>query len=128
MPEVKVISIPFSQICERTNPNPIDTFVPHQALDLKTLIQRFERGQRLNVHQNFTPMSNMTSDSLYVEDFEEAPPDNVHDIVDVESHYRAHQEHKADYNRRKKESKRVEDAPKDDTKQDPIPVESNPSE
>lgn len=128
MSKVKVISIPISQICERTNPKPIETFVPRQALDLKTLIERFERGQRLNVHQNFTPMSNMTQDSMYVEDFDDASPDNVHDIVDVEEHYRAHQEHKADYNRRKKESKQGKDVPKDEPKQDPTPVESNPSE
>lgn len=120
----------FSRICERTSPQPVKSFVAGQAIDLKTLIQRFERGQRLNVHENFRPMSNFTEGSLYVEDFDDAPPDNIHDVVDVEEHYREHQEHKKDFAKRKKEAKQGEDVSKDDPKQatDSTPLdESNPS-
>lgn len=87
---------------ERTSDVPVKTFVPHQSMKLKELVERFERGQRLNVHENFRPMSNFTENSLYEEGFDDAPPDDVHDVVDVHAYYMEHQEHKHDFAKRQK--------------------------
>ena len=75
---------------ERSNSKPIETFIPNQAMNLKELVQRFERGQRLNVHENFRPGSNFTDGKIYEEDFEDAPPDNIHDVTDVHEYYNEH--------------------------------------
>lgn len=100
--EAKISQIEAS---ERSSSTPISTFIPHQALDLKELISRFDRGQRLNVHQNFAPLSNFTSDKVYEESFDDAPPDNIHDIVDVHNALNEHAAHKKDFaDRRKKKS------------------------
>lgn len=103
-----------NDFCEISVSKPVNTFVPHQALDLKELVSRFERGQRLNVHNNFAPGSNfenitddealarLKSESMETDDF---PPTDVHDVADVEAHYRALQEQKQDFKRRMKEKK-----------------------
>lgn len=106
-----------SDFCEVSNDQPIRTFIPNQAIDLKELIARFDRGQRLNVHENFAPLSNFTRDSIYEEDFEDAPPDNVHDVVDVQEYYRDHENHKRDFQKRQKEKKAKNPAPQRGTQQ-----------
>lgn len=93
---------------ERTNSKPIETFIPNQAMNLKELVQRFERGQRLNVHENFRPGSNFTQDKIYQEDFEDAPPDGVYDVTDVHDYYENHRAHKADFEQRRKDKKKKE--------------------
>lgn len=103
-----------SEYCEEQCSQPIETFIPNQAITLSELMQRFERGQRLNVHENFAPMSNFTRDSVFEETFEEAPPDDVHDIVDVHEYYRAHQAHKKEYDAKqasKREAEKAQQAP-----------------
>lgn len=115
------------EFCEKCSDVPVKTFIPHQAMDLKELVSRFEHGQRLNVHENFRPMSNFTQDSIYEESFDDAPPSDVHDIVDVERYYQAHQVHKSEYKAKKAKSKQA--PPKEEAPQDkPDPAESNPSE
>lgn len=91
-----------ADFCERTSDQPVNTLIPGQAIDLATLIKRFESGQRLNVHENFKPMSNM-SEGLYVEAFEDAPPDDIHDIVDVHAVMREHEQVKRDHKKRQAE-------------------------
>lgn len=98
-----------SDFCEKSVEKPVETFVPGQAIDLATLIKRFENGQRLNVHANFEPMDNMTRGSMYVEDFEDAPPDDIHDIVDVENAIREHEVAKREH--KKKVSEKGKEAP-----------------
>lgn len=115
--------------CEVTSEKPVETFVPNQQIDLRTLIQRFESGQRLNVHENFKPMSNFTNGSMYVEDYEDAPPDGVYDIVDVHNALNEHEQTKKVAKSAKAKAK-ADEATK---KNDPSPVvadshESNPSE
>lgn len=107
-PNFEPIFTQKSDFCEKSSPKPVETFVPHQAMSLSELISRFERGQRLNVHQNFKPMDNFTDGTLYVEDFEDAPPDDVHDVVDVHNFYLEHKEHKKDFAKRQKEKKAMQ--------------------
>lgn len=120
------------QFCERSSSKPIETFVPHQAISLKELVSRFERGQRLNVKQNFLPGDNFyrgSSDDVedqrivandFAQDemrFEQSAPDDVHDVVDVHDYYRDHLKQKSEYEQRMKEKK--EEAKK--AKQAPAP-------
>lgn len=93
---------------EKSSDIPVKTFVPHQAITLRDLVSRFERGQRLNVHQNFSPQSNMTEGQIVEESFEEAAPDDIHDIVDVYSYMKEHEQRKSAFNKRQKEKKQVE--------------------
>lgn len=102
-----------SDYCERSSSTPVKTFVPHQAITLRELVSRFERGQRLNVHSNFTPGDNFTRDKAYVEDFDDAPPHDITDVVDVEHYYRAHQEHVKDFKARQKAKKAQQATPKE---------------
>lgn len=122
----------IADYCENSCDQPVKEFIPNQAISLRELVTRFERGQRLNVHQNFAPMSNFTNgNTIYEEDFNDAPPDDVHDIVDVHEHYLKHNEQKADYIRRKKEKgKKPKPAPaqQGDAPNPPDPSVSNPSE
>lgn len=90
---------------ERSSDKPIKSFVPHQAMNLAELISRFERGQRLNVHENFPAMSNFTRDRIEEESFIDAPPDDIHDVVDVQNAMHEHEAHKKDYADRKKKAK-----------------------
>lgn len=92
---------------EKSSEVPVKTFVPHQAITLKELVSRFERGQRLNVHQNFVPKSNMTEGQIVEETFEEAAPDDIHDIVDVHNYMQEHEQRKDAFNKRKKEKEKT---------------------
>lgn len=118
--------------CEKSNSKPIKAFIPNQAISLKELVTRFERGQRLNIHENFKPLSNCTNGNyIYEEDFDDAPPDDVHDIVDVHRYYLEHEEHKEDYQRRQKEKgKKTQQASAKqvDEPTPPDPAKSNPPE
>lgn len=100
--------------CEVSGDKPIKDFIPHQALDLAELIRRFDCGQRLNVHNNFAPGSNMYSASdeeafnnLQGDDvlLETCPPTGVYDIVDVQAHYEAHEAHKREFKDKLKQKK-----------------------
>lgn len=96
-----------SEFCEVSSPDPVETFVPGQAISLSELVTRFERGQRLNVHNN--PMNIMyRSDeeaAANSETFDDAAPDDVHDIVDVHEYYRAHESHKKEFTEKQKAKK-----------------------
>lgn len=133
MERPKFVSI-FSQkseFCEVTDEKPVDSFIPGQALDLKELVSRFERGQRLNVHNNFAPGSNFYQASdeqaaadLQNETFDDCPPIGVYDVADVEQLKREHEVHKREFISRKKkeaESKQAEPAkaPQDPAPKDP---------
>lgn len=92
-----------NEFCEVLDPKPVSNFVPNQSLSLRDLVYRFEHGQRLNVHENFAPMSNFTRDEVYQETFDEAPPIDVNDVVDVHNYYNEHENHKREFNNRQKE-------------------------
>ena len=108
-----------SEYCEKLSDKPVQTFIPHQAITLKELVTRFEHGQRLNVHQNFAPGSNFTNDSVYEEDFDDAPPTDVHDVVDVHNYMQEHEQHKKDYQQRQKEAKQAQQAKAQQAQQAP---------
>ena len=74
-----------SEFCEKSSSKPVGTFVPNQSYKISELLSRFEKGQRLPVHQNFEPGSNFTKDCLYEETFDDAPPTDIHDVADVEA-------------------------------------------
>lgn len=106
-PKVFGILSKKSDFCEKSSKKPCKEFVPHQAMDLKELVTRFENGQRLNVKENFPIDSEFTRDSIYQEDFDDAAPDDVHDVVDVEQHYRAHEQHKLEYQQKRKQKEQA---------------------
>lgn len=103
-----------SDFCEKSSSKPVETFIPHQAISLKDLVSRFERGQRLNVHMNFRAGDNfenitdeealmrMKTESMETDDF---PPVGVHDISEVEEAYKEHQYHKEDFKQRQQKKK-----------------------
>lgn len=93
-----------NDFCEVTDEKPVETFIPNQAMKLSELMQRFERGQRLGVHCNFAPESEMTNGSIYEESFDDAPP-ICHDLVDVHEYYEAHQVHKREFTAKQKKKK-----------------------
>lgn len=121
-PKFQPIFTKKSDFCEKSSSKPIETFVPHQALNLAELIQRFERGQRLNVHCNFAPGSNLmncTDDEalsmMQHDDMEKGfPSTDVHDIVDVQREYNLHlqtkQEFAAKVADKKKKAKEAKEA------------------
>ena len=53
-----------NDFCEVTEDKPVSTFIPNQAMKISELMARFERGQRLGVHCNFTPESEFTHEHL----------------------------------------------------------------
>ena len=104
-PNFEPIFTQESDFCEVSSDQPIKEFIPNQALDLKELVSRFERGQRLNVHENFPAMSNFTRDRIEAESFEDCPPDDVHDVVDVHNYYLQHEIHKREFQKKQKQKK-----------------------
>ena len=105
IPKVNQIFTKKSDFCEKVSSKPVESYIPNQAIKLSELVSRFEHGQRLNVHQNFRVEDQFTNDSIYAESFDDAPPDDVHDVVDVHAYYLEHQKHKAEYSARKKKEK-----------------------
>jgi hypothetical protein len=126
-PKVFGIFTQKEDFCEKSSKKPCKAFVPHQAMDLKELVTRFENGQRLGVKENFRIEDEFTRNCVYEERFDDAAPDDVHDVVDVEQHYRAHQSHKSEYAEKKKR-KQAPSEKKTPTPPDPAKVESMPED
>lgn len=103
---------------EVSDSKPIETFVPHQSFTLSEIMSRFEKGQRLPARPLFDLEQEFTKGEVYMEDFEDAPPDDVRDVVDVQDHYMEHQEHKKDYSERQKK-KKGKDEPQSKGKDEP---------
>lgn len=101
---------------------PIADFIPGQAYCLSDLMKRFECGQRLYVRENFKLASELCpegQESIYDEKFENAPPEDVTDIVDVQRLYNEHQETKQEFKKSVAERKKAkEGAKEDDVKKD----------
>lgn len=107
---------------------PIADFIPGQAYCLSDLMKRFERGQRLNVRENFNPASELCpegQEDMYDEKFENAPPENVTDIVDIQRLYNEHQQTKQEFKKSVAESKKAKEGAKEDAakKDDDKPTE-----
>lgn len=103
-PNFEPIFTDKSDYCEVSDPQPVESFIPNQALDLKELVSRFERGQRLNVHNNFAPGSNFENISdeeamrqIQNETFDDCPPTGVYDIADVQQLKEEHEIHKREF-------------------------------
>lgn len=88
---------------------PCEGFIPGQSYELSELIRRFNSGQRLGVHLNFNPESEIGHD----ESFEQAPPENVVDIVDVQKQYEEHNRTKQEFEKRKKANEKKPEANED---------------
>lgn len=89
-------------IFEKASSVPSDNLVPNEALSLRDLFDRTQRGQRLDVHQRMRTddcPDNMyraeyerdpktgeihIKPDPYEETFDHVPPDNMNDIVDVQ--------------------------------------------
>ena len=102
---------------EKCDPKPDSSVIPGQAVKLSELLQRFERGQRLNIHLNpgneWFPEDQVEAKS---EHFEDAAPEDIQDIVDVENFHNSVQEHKRDFQERMKNKKakaKEKEAPKE---------------
>lgn len=119
-PNFQPIFTKKSDFCERVSSQPVKTFIPNQAIKLSELVSRFEHGQRLNVHSNFAPGDNFTNDQIISESFDDAPPDDVHDIVDVHEYYQQHESHKREFKDRmkKKKEESQQAQPQEPAKQD----------
>lgn len=108
----KNFSIDELDFCEKSSSTPDECFVPGQAIRLSELVARFERGQRLNVHLY---NSNIVSEDTPDERFDDAPPEDIQDIVDVDAYNRSLKERKRDLQSRKKVTpKDKNDIPKDE--------------
>lgn len=96
-------------ILEKASAVPVDTLVPNEAMSVREMLIRTERGQRLDVHTRMRseniPDNMYTSEEIQQlagknfdlndpaqlaealnkagEKAENTPPDNIHDIVDV---------------------------------------------
>lgn len=121
----------YTQIREKCSNKPIDELVPGEAMSIKEMLIRTERGQRLNVHQrmngnfpdNMYPVDflrdangrivtdkegNPIEHDYQAETFENTPPDDIHDIVDVQRFREEHEERKKAYKARlKKQDEKV---------------------
>lgn len=71
---------------EEVDSKPSETFIPGQSVKLHELVDRFCRGQRLNVHYNQPNEFYRTAQECdhHSESFEDCPPSDIYDIVDVE--------------------------------------------
>lgn len=119
-PKLSLIFDKKSDFVEKMDSTPIATVIPDQAIKLSELVHRFETGQRLNVRENFEPLSNFTKDQIYEESFDDAPPTDVHDVVDVIEHLEQHQQHVKDYQqRKKKKSEETQQAPQEAQQETP---------
>lgn len=110
-----------SEYCEKSSSKPVSSFIPKQAMTLAEMVARFDRGQRLNIKQNFAPEQQFTQNSIYEEDFDDAPPDDIHDIVDVQNAYETHKQKVSEF----KEKRKKKPAPKQ--KKEETPVEPTPA-
>lgn len=110
--------------CEVSSSKPVSGFIPNQSLKISELIERFESGRRLNVHENFKPLSNFTDGRIEIEDFSDAAPEGIHDIVDVHEYYNAHKEHVADYKKRKAKAKQASQVQTQQAQPAPAPSDS----
>lgn len=132
-PKFEPIFSKKSEFCEKSSSQPVSTFIPHQAISLKELVSRFERGQRLNVHMNFRPGSNLEDitdeealQRIKSEDMDSVdfPPVGIHDIADFEEAYKEHQNHKVDFKQRqqkKMEEKQAQQKKQAQQSSDPTP-------
>jgi len=117
----------YQQIREKCSNKPIKTLVPGEAMSIKEMLVRTERGQRLNVHMR---MNGNLPDNMYpvdylrdefgrivtdkegnpiehdykAEGFENTPPDDINDIVDVQRFKEAHEERKKAFKERQKKT------------------------
>ena len=117
----------YHQILEKCSNKSIEALVPGEAMSIKEMLIRTERGQRLNVH---TRMNGNFPDNMYpvdflrdengrivtdkegnpiehdyqAETFENTPPDDINDIVDLQRFKEAHEERKKAFKERQKKT------------------------
>lgn len=115
-----------SNFFERSSEKPIKSFVPHQSMPLCELVRRFESGQRLNVKMNFDPSDQFTRDNIYEEDFEDAPPDDIHDVVDVQNALAEHEQRMQNFKEKRK--RKPASQPEEKKPIEPQQSEVNPTE
>lgn len=113
----------YTMVFEKTSPKPCDAWKPKEALGIREMLIRSERGQRLDVHtrfraenipdnmyaMEFDERGNLKPDKLE-ETFDHTPPDDVNDITDLLRHSEEIAQRKKDLIDRRK--KTVANAPK----------------
>lgn len=108
----------FRNYIQYSGGNPVESFVPGQSYKMSDLIQRFERNQRLGVHLNFNPNEEYSGNH---ETLDVAPPEDVHDIVDVQAYYNEHLETKRAYSEKNKKEGKDKDEPQGKDADEPKP-------
>lgn len=119
---------PGDQPIERVDEKPDSSFVPNQAIKLSELVARFQRGQRLNVHMT-TPNEFYATDEeakLHHEHFDDCPPADLNDIVDVMQYQEELDQRKKDLKDRVK--KRKEELAKEKEREEEQRKQTPPSE
>lgn len=118
------------QIFERASSEPCPALVPNEAMSIKEMLIRTERGQRLDVHtrmrnencpddmytlQELEQMSGMKYNpddpsweqkalAKMGEQLENTPPDGIHDIVDVFNYSKEQEQRKRELQERRKKT------------------------
>lgn len=94
---VFVTPLTYRIILEQSSSVPCEALKPNEAMGIREMLQRTERGQRLNVHtrmrnddcpdnmyhMEFNPDGTMKPDPLG-ETIDHTPPGDINDIVDVQ--------------------------------------------
>lgn len=113
----------FTMVFEKSSPKPCDAWKPKEALSIREMLIRSERGQILDVHTRFRAENipdNMYAMELdergnikpdkFEETFDHTPPDDVNDITDLMRYSEEIAQRKKDLIERRKKS--VANAPK----------------
>ena len=92
-----VTPLTYRPILERSSSKPCEALKPNEAMGIREMLERTERGQRLNVHtrmrnddcpdnmyhMEFNPDGTLKPDNLE-DTFAHTPPGDINDIVDVQ--------------------------------------------
>lgn len=127
----------YTVVLEKTSSQPCKAWKPKEALGIREMLIRSERGQRLDVHTRFRAEN--IPDNMYAMEFDEkgnlkpdlneetfdhTPPDDVNDITDLMRHSEEIAQRKKELIERRKKSvaNATKSAPTE--KQDPKGSES----
>lgn len=105
----------FEMVFERSSDKAVEAFQPGEALSIREMLVRTERGQRINVHTRFRA-ENIPDNMYYAQydqngniipdkeedTFAHTPPDGMNDITDVMQYSEELQERKRQLKQRKK--------------------------
>lgn len=107
----------YKPIFESASSTPCEAFTPGEAMSIREMLERTDRGQRLDVHTRFRKEG--IPDNMYFGQFDKdgkllpdpgedtfahTPPSDMNDIVDVQAYEQALKERKNELQKKRKES------------------------